>query len=150
MFPFVNLRVLCGESRTIILVLLLAQATSAHAKMHPSRGDAAGTHDYVAALATANRFLSAWQARDHETGLVLLTDSAKKHSSQEQVESFFSSPSQGSFEITRGKKLKGGRYTFPVALYEQTGHSPGHCRPRYSLITVVKTGKDDWAVDTLP
>src|SRR5581483_5660789 len=105
MFPFVKLRVLCGELRTITLVLLLAQATSAQAKMHPSRGDAAGT-DYVAALATANRFLSAWQARDHETGLVLLTDSAKKHSSQEQVESFFSSPSQGSFEITRGKKLK--------------------------------------------
>ncbi len=39
---------------------------------------------YVSALAAANRFLQAWQNQDHETGLIMLTDDAKEHSSADR------------------------------------------------------------------
>ena len=46
---------------------------------------------YISALSAANRFLQAWQNQDHETGLLMLTDDAKQHSSEEGLEAFFSS-----------------------------------------------------------
>ena len=69
---------------------------------------------YSSALAAANRFLQAWQNQDHETGLLMLTDAAKQTSSQERMESFFSSGNDAAYEIARGRKLKAGRYAFPV------------------------------------
>src|SRR5207253_6933488 len=76
---------------------------------------------YISALAAANRFLQAWQNQDHETGLLMLTDDAKQHSSEEHMEMFFSSSSSGgidgAYEIARGKKIKAGRYVFPVRLF---------------------------------
>lgn len=135
-----------------LLILLLALSAFMPARVHISRPShaAAGDADYISALATANRFLYAWQSHDHETGLLLLTSSAKKRSSEEQVDAFFSDTPQGTYEISRGKRLTFGRYAFPVALYEKSDSDPNHCHARHSLITVIKTGKDDWAIDTLP
>ena len=105
---------------------------------------------YVSALSAANRFLQAWQNQDHETGLLMLTDTAKQHSSEDRLEVFFSSGSDTAYEIARGKKLKAGRYAFPVTLFAfhsgttKTGH------PQKSEIVVVRTGKDEWAIDKLP
>jgi hypothetical protein len=103
--------------------------------------------DYVSALAAADRFFHAWQDHDQETGLLLLSDTAKRHSSPERLESFFSA-TQPAYEITRGKKIGGGRYNFAVALFESSGR--GRARLHYSEIVVVRTGKNDWAVDKLP
>ena len=72
---------------------------------------------YVSALATANRFLQAWQNQDHESGLLMLTDDAKQHSSEILMEAFFSSGADAAYEIARGKKVTAGRYTFPVTLF---------------------------------
>lgn len=108
-------------------------------------------HEYVAALASANRFLSAWQTQDHEAGIILLTDAAKHQVSEDRLQAFFgpgSSIQQG-YEISRGKKLKIGRYIFPVALFE-IGPDHKWVHPRFSQIIVVNTGKDDWAIDKLP
>ncbi len=108
--------------------------------------------NYVFALAAANRFLRAWQTQDHETGLVMLTDAAKHHSSEDRLQTFFSSESaaQPAFEINRGKKLKAGRYSFPVVLFDVASAPRKSRYPRHSQIVVVKTGKDDWAIDKLP
>ena len=108
--------------------------------------------NYVFALAAANRFLRAWQTQDHETGLVMLTDAAKHHTSEDRLQTFFSSEStaQPAFEINRGKKLKAGRYSFPVVLFDVASTSRKSQYPRHSQIVVVKTGKDDWAIDKLP
>ncbi len=61
-------------------------------KTHPpgkTKLSTAAERDYVVALATANRFLQAWQTHDQETGLLLLSDSAKLHTSPDVLEAFF-------------------------------------------------------------
>lgn len=82
----------------------------------------------------------------------MLTDSAKKVTSEDQLEKMLSpgiSTPRG-YHIAHGKKLSTGRYTFPVTLYEVTAvpHKPP--RIRNSQIIAVHTGKDDWAIDKLP
>ena len=135
----------------IAATLLLALPTLTEARIHtPPHRQPAGDQDYVAALSVANKFLYACQTGDSETGLLLLTAAAKKRSTEEQVHRFFSDGSQATYEISRGRKLATGRYAFPVVLYHVSDTQRRPCRPRYSLITIVKTGKDDWAVDTLP
>jgi hypothetical protein len=108
--------------------------------------------DYVSALAASNRFLHAWQTQDHETGVVMLSDAAKRNTSVDHLETFFSSESaaQPAFEINRGKKLKAGRYSFPVVLFDFHSSAPTSHNVRHSQIIVVRAGKDDWAIDKLP
>jgi hypothetical protein len=110
----------------------------------------AGESDYVAALATANRFLHAWQTRDEVTGILMLTDNAKKHTSEENIGIFFSTAASPAYEIARGKKIRTGRYVFPIALFDlpQNPHDPK--RARQLQLVVCRTGKDDWAIDKLP
>jgi hypothetical protein len=114
--------------------------------------------DYVFALATANDFLHAWQTQDRETGILLLTDRLKQRIAENTLAAFFS-PSRcqrQAFEIGPGKKLASGRYQFPVSLYQKPDtatlaktafRSP---RPHPSALLVVKTGRNDWAIDQLP
>ena len=108
--------------------------------------------DYIPALAAANRFLHAWQVQDHETGVLLLTDAAKQHTSEDRIDAFFSAgySTDKGFEIGRGKKLQSGRYRFPVALWQTDSGKNRKPHPRFSEIVVVRTGKDDWAIDKLP
>lgn len=105
-------------------------------------------NDYVSALATADRFLSVWRAEDRENGLVMVTNAAKQGKSEDQLGDFFSPGDGSAFEIGQGKKLKVGRYSFPVTLLEVTSGRRVH--PRLWQMVVVRSGKDDWAVDTLP
>jgi hypothetical protein len=105
---------------------------------------------YASALAAANRFLQAWQNQDHETGLLMLTDTAKQGSSEDRLEVFFASGHDAAYEITRGKKLKAGCYAFPVALFTSPAGMSNGARPQRSQIVVVRAGKDEWAIDKLP
>src|SRR5262249_30377015 len=107
--------------------------------------------DYVAALALANRFLSAWQNQDEETGLLMLTQEAKRHSSEDRLQDFFvpEAATRRSYEIARGRRVRAGLYSFSVTLLEANSQRHG-IQPRYSQIVVVRTGKDDWAIDKLP
>ena len=54
------------------------------------------------------------------------------------------------YEIARGKKLKAGRYAFPVTLFHSHSDSTKPDRPQRSQIVVVRAGKDEWAIDQLP
>jgi hypothetical protein len=114
------------------------------------RADRRSDRGYISALAAANRFLQAWQNQDHETGLLMLTDDAKQHSSEERMEAFFSSGADAAYEISRGKKMKGGRYAFPVTLFPFHSDTTKSNRAQRSEIVVVRTGKDEWAIDRLP
>jgi hypothetical protein len=107
---------------------------------------------YISALAAANHFLHAWQTQDHETGLLMLTDAAKQHTSEDRLRTFFSPGpgAQQAFEINRGKRLKTGRYFFPVVLFEVIPGARQSHHPSYSQIVVIRTGTDDWAIDKLP
>jgi hypothetical protein len=107
---------------------------------------------YISALAAANRFLQAWQTQDHEIGLLMLTDAAKQQITEGRLRTLFSpGPSvQQAFEIHRGKRLKDGRYSFPVVLFEVIPVVRRSHHPRSSQIVVIRTGTDDWAIDKLP
>ncbi len=133
-----------------LLFCLLVVNPSLSAKAKSSASTAADS-DYVSALAAANRFLYAWQTQDHETGLLMLTDAAKHQTSEDRLQEFFSPGpgTQHAFEISQGKKLKAGRYTFPVALFG-IREDQRWIHPRFSQIIVIRTGKDDWAIDKLP
>jgi hypothetical protein len=143
----------------IAFAAILSASVSAKNKPLPSISSRPDP-GYISALSAANRFLQAWQDQDHETGLLMLTDAAKQHSSEERIATFFSSGSDAAYEIARGKRLKAGRYAFPVTLF--TSHSstsqpsPAQSsptqatRPQKSEIVVVRTGKDEWAIDKLP
>ncbi len=80
----------------------------------------------------------------------MLTDEAKEHSSEDRLEAFFSSGTETAYEIARGKRRKGGRYSFPVTLFPFYSGTAKSDRPLKSQIVVVQTGKDEWAIDRLP
>ena len=107
--------------------------------------------EYIAALATANRFLTAWQTQDPQAGIILLTDAAKRQVSEDRLQAFFAPGSevQEGYEINRGKRIAAGCYIFPVALFE-IGPDRKWVHPRFSQVVVVNTGRDDWAIDKLP
>lgn len=103
--------------------------------------------EYSSALATANRFLEAWQSQDHETGMMMLTDAAREHSSRDRLQKFFSSRSPAAFEIHHGKRLNPGEYVFPVVLF---GFSDPPSRPHVSKIVITRLRQTEWAIDRLP
>ena len=135
----------------VLILLCLLPAAQALAAKKPAA--APSDPDYVEALAAANHFLQAWERGDHEAGLVLMTDEARRHTSESRLQDFFSR-SLGhtlGFEIGRGRKLRAGRYGFPVVLFESGGLADRKPeRPRHSTVVVVRSGKDDWAIDKLP
>jgi hypothetical protein len=110
--------------------------------------------DYLAALSAANNFLHAWQAHDEESGMLLLSDQLREHSTVAAVSSFFSARPQQTYEITRGHKLAPGRYQFPITLWQAPGANSGsiavHPKPRTAILVVARTPKDDWLIDNLP
>ena len=139
----------------LIVVSLALQASTvsiAKTRHSTSSPSLAPTPDpgYASALAAANRFLQAWQNQDHETGLLMLTDTAKQSSSEDRLEAFFTSGHNAAYEIARGKKLKAGGYSFPVSLFASATDMAKTARPQKSQIVVVRAGKHDWAIDKLP
>jgi hypothetical protein len=121
------------------------------ARGRSAASSAAMDDDYVVALGTANRFLHAWQTQDQETGLLMLADTLKQHTSEDHLQALFSTAgSVQGYEISHGKKLGAGRYSFPVAVFEAPGGNKKRTRPRCSSIVVARTGKNDWTIDKLP
>jgi len=135
-----------GLSVFLALGLLLAQASARSRTAVPAVYDP----DYGSALAAANHFLHAWQSEDHETSLIMLTDAAKKQTSEEGLRGFFSGGPRTAFEIGRGSKLKPGRYVFPITLFALDPDLSRSVHPHYTRIIVTRTGKDEWAIDKLP
>jgi hypothetical protein len=103
--------------------------------------------DYASALATADRFLQAWQAGDAENGMALLTGHARQKVSREDMETFFSESAPVAYEITRGREIQRGRYEFPVMLLSSSSSPPApqnsRVHRRFSNIVVLKTGNGD-------
>jgi hypothetical protein len=137
------------QMRCLRVLTVLCLFTSA-LMAHPARRSRPATSDanYAAALATANRFLHAWQTQDHETGIMMLSDEARQQISPERLDEFFSPSGSTAFEIQHGKRLNAGKYAFPVALFGLAGGS--HDRAHVCRIVVVRAGKQDWAIEKLP
>jgi len=135
---------------SVILILLCFLIPNLQAESHSARTKSTQSgSDYVSALATANHFLQAWQTGDAESGIVLLSGHAKEKATHDGLDTFFSNSAPSAYEINHGKQLRPGRYEFPVVLMNfSSEHKSVH--RRFSTITVVRTGDNDWAVDTLP
>ncbi len=152
MFPAIAvkgfpLRLIC----TILFFLLLSAC--AIPSFGKSRApNAPVDHDYILALGTADHFLHAWQTQDEESGILLLTDHFRQRTSEDTMHNFFASPTaRTSYEIGRGRKLGSGRYEFPVALFQPSSRNGRkRMRPLTSTLTVVRSGKSEWAIDNLP
>jgi hypothetical protein len=136
----VNIRPACFFLLTILLV------TPVWSRSHkPEIPTDAG---YIFALAAANHFMHAWQTGDLENGMVLLSDGLRHSQSADQMEDFFSNAGVlvRSFEITTGHGHP-GHYTFPIVLVTPRG---SHIARKFSEITLIEAGKNDWVVDKLP
>ena len=137
----------------VILALLLAQPFPTALAARPKPRTATFDRDYASALATADRFLHAWQTQDEESGLLLLTDRVRQHTDENKLRDFFSSGRNYSpgYEIGRGRRLSAARYKFPVALFAgDAGHPHRPRRPQAYALIVVRIGREDWAIDKLP
>jgi hypothetical protein len=129
-------------------ILLVLPAARVWARSHSHSAEPSITSDpgYCVALAAADRFLQAWQTGDVENGMVLVGDSVRHSQNADKLEQFFSNAKDRAFEITRGHG-RPGRYSFPVVLVTARG---SHVTRRFSEITLVDAGKNDWVVDKLP
>jgi len=103
--------------------------------------------EYLSALSTADRLLAAWITGESEIAQPAL--SATYGAESDDVETFFASPSPRAFEIKHGKRVRPGRYEFPVVLL---GPPAGNSRisVRSSTIVVSRAGGDLWVVEKLP
>lgn len=137
------------KSRVALILLssFLTLGPSASFARIPRRTLTRVDSSYSSALAAANRFLHAWQTQDHETGILMLSDGARQRASREKLQDFFSPGEPAAFEIQRGRRLRDGKYLFPVVLF---GVSDENQRPRSCALVITRAGKDDWVVDRLP
>jgi hypothetical protein len=102
---------------------------------------------YGSALAAANRFLHAWQSEDHETGIMMLSDSARQNVSPERLQTFFSPGPDAAYEIAHGKRVNSAAYEFPVVLFVGSS-APSH--PHVCTVVVTRSGKSEWTIDKIP
>ena len=112
--------------------------------IQPKANDAS----YAAALAVANRFLTAWQNNDQSAAMPLITNHAKQLATEDGIDKLFSGPTDRAFEIPHGKSAPTGRYAFSAVLLQTD--TEGHLHRRFANLVIIHTGKNDWAVDKLP
>ena len=86
----------------IYLLLLLSICPQSFAHQHKKHSRTVDPF-YGSALAAADRFLHAWQTEDHETGIMMLSDSARQKVSPEKLQTFFSPGADAAYEIEHGK-----------------------------------------------
>jgi hypothetical protein len=131
----------------VIALAVVAASPAAWAKKHSSPAHPPDS-GYVAALAVANRFLAAWQSNDQAAAMPLITTRAKQQSTEEGIDKLFDGSPVRAFEITRGRASRQDRYQFSVILLQ--ADDSGRTRRRFADLTILNTGKNDWAVDKLP
>ena len=129
-----------------LLTIFLTTPVWTRSHGHPAKQENPSDPGYVFALAAANHFLHAWQTGDVENGMVLLGDRVRNSQNADKLEHFFSNGTDRAFEITRGHGHH-GLYSFPIVLVTLRG---SHVTRRFSEITLIETGKNDWVVDKLP
>ena len=133
----------------IALTLVLALALPLSARTKPKAVPTVDP-DYIFALATATKFLYAWQTHDQETAALLLSDHAREHIDEGALAAFFSAHTEQAYELSPGRKLAHGHYQFPVALYTAPADPHHWTHPRTTSLQIVHTPKGDWLVDNLP
>jgi hypothetical protein len=137
--------------KPIGIFLLVALLVAGCATTHTVQVDT----DYVLALSAANRFLSAWRSRNQDNGLTELSPRLLKSKGErwwrDEI-SGISNPHHESYEITNGRRLPGGRFTFDVWLYEYYTGEKFAPTPRWrpDKIILIRVSPGEWKVDEAP
>ena len=77
---------------------------------------------------------------------MMLTDAARQQASSDKLQEFFSPGDRAAYEIQHGRRVNDGEYVFPVVLFGTSqALQPHACR-----LVIMRTGKDEWAVNRLP
>lgn len=76
----------------------------------------------------------------------MLTDAARQQVSSDKLQEFFSPSGHAAYEIQRGRRVNGGEFVFPVVLFGAEESS----QPRACRLVIMRTGKEEWAVNRLP
>jgi len=134
------------DRAVVYVLLLLSFCPQSFAHQHKKHSRTVDPF-YGSALAAADRFLHAWQTEDHETGIMMLSDSARQKVSPEKLQTFFSPGADAAYEIDHGKRVSSAAYEFPVVLFGGSGTSS---RPHACTVLVTRSGKSEWAIDKLP
>lgn len=133
--------------RFVVAIFVIAVlSSSVYGRMGRTQRHVTSDPAYSSALQTADNFLHAWQTQNHEAGIMMLSDHARQLVSPEQMQQFFSPEANAAYEIEHGRRRKSGEYAFPVVLF---GASSAH-RVHFGEIVIVRSGKNDWAVERLP
>ncbi len=77
---------------------------------------------------------------------MMLTDAARQQASADKLQEFFSPGDHAAYEIQHGRRVNDGEYVFPVVLF---GTSQA-LQPHASRLVIMRSGKDEWAVNRLP
>src|SRR5262252_724782 len=104
--------------------------------------------DYMLALKTADRFLTAWISDESDEWDIAesLLNVRLKSDSEGEFEGFMASPCPCAYEINHGKKLRPHSYEFPVVLFRPpAGNS--RISVQNSVIVVSKDSEDRWVIE---
>jgi hypothetical protein len=143
----------------VVLCVFMAGCASA-----PRQSSRLIDDEYVLALSAADEFLGAWRMRDQDRGLAILSPRllrSKGEARWRQAISGVSNPHHESYEVTNGRRLPDGRYSFDVYVYWYYTGEPERRRREGKpaehwekgppqKILLLKTGLDEWKVDEVP
>lgn len=108
--------------------------------------------NYMAALAAADRLLSAWQDKNGPGGLALMSPGLRRRHSEAELRQWLAGagPSVSrSFEIGPGRRLTESRYLFRVRIIERRiGQMWG--QPRKTAVVLTRNGRGEWRGEVLP
>ena len=103
--------------------------------------------EHLSALATADRFLTAWMSDEPDIAESLMSPTYS--GSSDDLESFLASPCPCAFEIKHGRKARPGAYEFPVVLLRPPA-GDSRISMQSTTIRVSKARDDRWLVEKLP
>jgi hypothetical protein len=104
--------------------------------------------EYMLALKSADRFLTAWISDERNLAQSLLNGRLKGEPDGD-FDAFMSSPCPCAYEINHGKKLRPHSYEFPVVLFRPPA-GDSLISVQNSVIVVSRAGEDRWVIERLP
>ncbi|MHC4294321.1 MAG: hypothetical protein ACYSTL_01915 [Planctomycetota bacterium] len=110
--------------------------------------------DYLAALAAADAFCDAWKNSDEFAGRALLSARMRRRYPDRQLRDAIvgsDNPAHGAYEISNGRRMRDGRYSFDVRLlYRYSGQRSERIEAPVAKIVISHEKTGEWYVDEFP
>lgn len=110
--------------------------------------------DQIRAQAAAQAFLNAWEMRDEQQGMALLSPRLRSEHTEEDLRFYVSgeeNPRHHSYTMGEPEVLPDGRVRFEVEMVQMTVQEEWNALwHRQGAITMIRAKGGDWLVDELP